>query len=267
MKHRLFALAAVLDQRVKHFEDDSDERAARVIGGGAVAAGVGAGGYIGGKKLRNAVINRAGAVDDYGNMVPRKGMYGAAAKSGMVDAKKAVKNKARGVAGDALGKGAGLLRKGAGVLAKTRGKLYGLASEERERSIGSKLAIGAGAGVTGYAGYRGYQEYKGLKKSPAKLDGGGGTKSAKGMVAARAKEGMGKVQDAARRGVDAAGDMVGRGRAAAERMGGTMKGQGRMVMKKGKRSILKGIARGKKLVGLSSLEDAVHELSAVMSRR
>ena len=274
MKDRLFALAAALDERVKFFEDDSDERAARVIGGGAVAAGVGAGGYVAGKKVRNAVINRAGVVDDYGNMVPRKGMYQAAAKSGMADAKKAVKNKARGVAGDALGKGAGMLRKGAGVLAKTRGKLYGLASEEKPRSIGRDIAVGVGAAGAGYAGYRGYR----AMKSPGMLDGPGGTKSAKGMVAARAKEGMGKVQDSLQRSRVAADEWatgaarksknaMASGRAAAERMGGTMKSQGRMVMKKGKRSILKGIARGKKLVGLESLEDAVHELTTVMSRR
>jgi hypothetical protein len=102
-------------------------------------------------------------VDDYGNMVARKGTYKKAAQSVAGD----VKRTARGVAGDALGGGASLLRKGAGVLAKGRKKLYGLEAQveaivhlarrieglEFEEKQRNPIGIaGAGSLGTGYLG-------------------------------------------------------------------------------------------------------------------
>lgn len=92
-RERLFELAAQADEQLNEFyapvagatqEEEDRRRGTSVprmaVRGGALAAGV-AGAAYGGKQLRNAVINRAGVVDDFGNMVARRGMYGDAAKS------------------------------------------------------------------------------------------------------------------------------------------------------------------------------------------
>lgn len=75
-------MAAAADAQLKQFisngGDEEDPRYGRM----AVRAGVGAAGATyGAAKLRQAVTNKAGVVDDYGNLTARKGMYKDAAKS------------------------------------------------------------------------------------------------------------------------------------------------------------------------------------------
>lgn len=102
-------------------EDDEMSTAGKVAAGTAGAGALGAAGY-GAHKGRQAVINRYGVTDDYGNLVARRGMYKDAAKglqgqakAGVASARSGLANKAV-AAGKKLGKDQKVLRKGlAGV--------------------------------------------------------------------------------------------------------------------------------------------------------
>ena len=101
-RERLFELAAQADEQLRHFyvnnadqDQNQDPSRAGTIARGVAGAGAVAGAAYGANKLRNSVINRAGAVDDYGNLVARKGMYQAAAPGMLKDAKGVVKDAAK----------------------------------------------------------------------------------------------------------------------------------------------------------------------------
>lgn len=108
MSDRLHTLSARMEEQLRQFATEEEESrrlpgAARVGMAGAAAAG----GVYGGTRLRNAVINRAGVVDDYGNMVGRKGMFRDAAK---------------GVARDGVGKAKAVARQGIRTAASGAGQ-------------------------------------------------------------------------------------------------------------------------------------------------
>lgn len=98
----------------------------KIAGATAVIGGGGAAAYYGGKKLRNAVINKAGVVDDYGNMVARKGMYKEAGKKFVAEGKAGAMK--AGQASVGAGKGAARtgLRKVGRKLIKAGGQQGGL---------------------------------------------------------------------------------------------------------------------------------------------
>ena len=240
-QNRIYQMAARLDARLKNFAEDPDQRAAQVIAGTAVSGGVGYGAYRGGKALRNKVINDAGAIDDYGNMVARKGMYKDAGKKMVTASKKKIKDGARDAAGNVMGKTSGLLRKAAAGIARGRGKMYGLASGEEERNIGGNVAIGAGAAGVGAAGYQYGKNLRNSNKTYAKLANHGlkgdfwKTKTPK-MDAAKMTYEQGKKA--------------------------LLKSKGKIAG-----GLASGIAKGRKLIGLASLEKAVIELGARMDQR
>lgn len=262
---KLHSLAARLDSRLKHFTDDADQRAAQTIAGGAAAGAAGYGAYRGGKAIRNKVINSAGAVDDYGKLVARKGMYkkaGAqaieASKTKIKSLPGAAKGQLRDAAGNVMAKSSSLLRKAASGISKGRGKMYGLAAQDGERNIGRDGAIAAGAGAAGYGAYRGGKAYMGNLKLRRvvgdSIPGNEYVDAAKqtGRDAKRAvQSGYGSMKDPAFR---------------AGLKGKAMKG-GREILEKSKGGIMKVIGKGRKLVGLSSLENAVHELSSRLEGR
>ena len=113
--NRLFQMAAAADAQLHQFYSNTeDERSnIRTVAGGVAGAGAVAGGAYGATKMRQAVINKAGATDDYGNLVARRGMYGDAAKAYGADAKLAAQAAAR--------KG---LKKTAGLAGQASNTLY-----------------------------------------------------------------------------------------------------------------------------------------------
>jgi len=95
-------MAALADEQLRNFysADDEEQQSQassplRKVAGGVAAGGAVAGGAYGANKLRNAIINKTGVVDDFGNQVARKGMYGDAAKAWGGDALDASKGVAR----------------------------------------------------------------------------------------------------------------------------------------------------------------------------
>jgi hypothetical protein len=121
MSDRLYSLSSRVEEQLRQFTMEEEDRTGRKIVGAAAAGAGAAGAY----KLHQAAMNRAGAGGGSG-MIPRQGRTASAYKKAAEGFAGDMKGKARGVAGDALGKGSSLLRKGAGVLAKGRKKLYGL---------------------------------------------------------------------------------------------------------------------------------------------
>ena len=133
-----------MDAQLREFgyvtKDEERGNTARNVGIGAGGAAVAGGAAYGGKKLRNAVINRAGAVDDYGNLVARKGMYQDAGKKLVAEGKAgAVK-----VGKAAAESGKEAARKGLG---KTGRKLIKAGGEKGGllRNVGQKLTKAARA--------------------------------------------------------------------------------------------------------------------------
>jgi hypothetical protein len=284
---KLHSLAARLDSRLKHFTDDADQRAAQTMVGGAAAGAAGYGAFRGGKAIRNKVINSAGAVDDYGKLVARKGMYKKAGAQAIEASKKkikslpgAAKGQLRDAAGNVMAKSSSLLRKAASGISKGRGKMYGLAAQDGERNIGRDGAIAVGAGAAGYGAYRGGKAYAGNLKLRRvvgdSIPGNEYVDAAKqtGRDAKRAvQSGYGKAKSSVQSGYTSAKKGVQSGYGSmkdpafrAGLKGKAMKG-GRDILEKSKGGIMKVIGKGRKLVGLSSLENAVHELSSRLEGR
>lgn len=151
-----------MDAQLREFgyktnEEETQKGWTRPAGVG-MAAGAAAGAAYGGKKLRNAVINRAGAVDDYGNLVARKGMYGDAAKqvargglSNVADRADAVGEKMRGkvwkAGPGATGRGIQVLKKGeelaGGLAGKIRkvSKMFSAGQVEAIAHLAERIAV------------------------------------------------------------------------------------------------------------------------------
>ena len=98
-------MAAAADEQLRQFVSNEDDPRRNSLPRAAVkGAAAAAGAAYGAGKLRNAVINKAGAVDDYGNLVARKGMWKSAAKSWanpLKDAGKKILEKGSGFLGKA----------------------------------------------------------------------------------------------------------------------------------------------------------------------
>jgi hypothetical protein len=125
-RERLYQMAAAADAQLKQFASSNEEQDPRYGRRVVRAVAGGAGLTYGAAKLKQAVTNKAGAVDDYGNLTARKGMYKDAAKSwagqGAAAAKTGAQN-AYAVAKPAAQKAAavGKEKLKQGIIAGTRG--------------------------------------------------------------------------------------------------------------------------------------------------
>ena len=126
--------------------------------GVAATVAAGSGGYLLANKGRNAVINKAGVVDDYGNMVARKGMYQdagkklvAEGKAGAAKAGKAAAESGKQVARKGLGKTGrklikaggqegGLLRKAGQTLTKA-GRSFSAGEVQAITHLAERIAL------------------------------------------------------------------------------------------------------------------------------
>lgn len=199
---RLIKLDSKLDQVIElrsiplYDDDDQGTKLLPNIAAGTAAAGTGVGAFYGGRAIRRNVINHAGAVDNYGNLVARPGMYSERLRQVKERIPQAVEAvgprykalRAGGGAGrGAFGKGmAGVGRMAAskkalaeamrmleahpGMVVRLNSKLDTILFERESRGGNfvsgglSGTAIGAGIGGVGYGAY-------GALQSPAKQRG------------------------------------------------------------------------------------------------